>query len=168
MKEGMKTMMASDAVAESGTTEKILEIFTDGACKGNPGVGGWGAYLRYGDAEKKLSGAEAFTTNNKMELRAAIEALKAVKRPCKIVITTDSSYVKQGINGWIFKWKANNWQTSNKQPVKNVELWQELDALCSRLRPHWRWVKGHSGHPGNETADALANQAIAALKTQGG
>ncbi|MBR1375055.1 MAG: ribonuclease HI [Cardiobacteriaceae bacterium] len=140
--------------------EKILEIYCDGACKGNPGIGGWGAYLRWGDIEKKLCGWAERTTNNQMELQAAIEALKAIKRPCKIRITTDSNYVRQGICEWIWKWKANGWKTSDKKDVKNVELWQELDRLNQIFQPQWNWVKGHSGNPGNEMADYLANLAI--------
>ncbi|SUO96221.1 ribonuclease HI [Suttonella ornithocola] len=142
----------------------ILEIYTDGACKGNPGIGGWGVLMRYGVHEKTLNGAEHHTTNNRMELTAAIEALKAIKKPCEIHLTTDSVYVKNGINDWLPKWKANQWRTAQKKPVKNVELWQELDALATKFTIHWHWVKGHSGHPGNEMADQLANEAIKQLQ----
>lgn len=144
----------------------ILEIYTDGACKGNPGIGGWGVYMRYGKHEKSLKGADWETTNNRMELIAAIEALKAVKRAYPIHLTTDSNYVKNGITDWLPKWKAKNWRTANNQPVKNVELWQALDALVQQHDIQWFWVKGHSGHPGNEMADSLANQAIEALRKQ--
>lgn len=145
--------------------EKILEIYTDGACKGNPGIGGWGVLMRYGKHEKTLSGAEWQTTNNRMELTATIEALKAVKRPCPIHLTTDSNYVKNGITDWLPKWKAKNWRTANNQAVKNVELWQALDALVQQHQIEWFWVKGHSGHVGNERADFLANQAIEQLRS---
>lgn len=135
-------------------------LFTDGACKGNPGKGGWGALLRYGEQEKELFGGELDTTNNRMELMAAIEGLRALKRPCEVVLTTDSSYVKQGINEWMPKWQANGWRTANKQPVKNQDLWQQLDAMVKQHKVEWRWVKGHSGHVENERADALANKGV--------
>ncbi len=138
----------------------IVEIFTDGACRGNPGPGGWGALLRFADAEKELNGAVPDTTNNRMELQAAIEALKALTKPCRVRLTTDSEYVKNGITRWIEGWKKNNWKTSAKKPVKNVELWQELDMLARQHEIQWAWVKGHSGHPENERADSLANMAI--------
>ncbi len=141
-------------------TEKILEIFTDGACRGNPGIGGWGAVMRWGNHEKVLNGAVEETTNNRMELTAAIEALKAVKRPCKIQLTTDSIYVKNGVTQWLASWKKNHWKTAQKKPVKNVDLWQALDGQIAEKDVQWFWVKGHSGHPGNEMADQLANQAI--------
>ena len=141
-----------------------LHIYTDGACKGNPGIGGWGALLCYGPHQKTLNGAEAMTTNNRMELTAAIEALRAVKRACPITIHTDSSYLKNGITQWLSGWKRNGWKTADKKPVKNIELWQALDALVSQHQVEWRWVKGHSGHPGNEMADQLANDAIRALQ----
>lgn len=137
-----------------------IEIFTDGACRGNPGPGGWGALLRYGDHEKKLYGAEADTTNNRMELLATIRALESLNRSCKVVITTDSQYVKNGITDWIKNWKKRNWKTANRKPVKNVDLWLQLDALVDQHEVEWRWVKGHSGHTENELADQLANQAI--------
>ncbi|WP_353408420.1 ribonuclease HI [Pseudoteredinibacter isoporae] len=139
---------------------KTVEIFTDGACKGNPGPGGWGALLRYGDKEKSLCGGERETTNNRMELMAAIEALKALKQSCQVVLTTDSQYVRQGITQWMFNWKKNGWKTAAKQPVKNADLWKLLDEESQRHDLEWRWVKGHSGHRENEIADALANQGI--------
>ncbi len=143
-----------------------LEIYTDGACKGNPGIGGWGVFMRYGQYKKTLKGAESHTTNNRMELTAAIEALKAIKRPCQITITTDSNYVKNGINHWIENWKKNGWKTAQKKPVQNIDLWQILDALNTQYQVKWHWVKGHSGHPGNEMADQLANEAIEELLRQ--
>ncbi len=137
-----------------------VEIFTDGACSGNPGPGGWGAILRYKGVEKELYGFSAHTTNNQMELTAAIEALKALKRSCTIILTTDSQYVKNGITKWIFTWKKNNWRTANKKPVKNKELWIALDKEIQRHDLKWNWVKGHDGHPENERADELARKAI--------
>ncbi|MBV34466.1 ribonuclease HI [Kangiella spongicola] len=139
---------------------KTIEIFTDGACKGNPGPGGWGALLRYGDHEKRLYGGELETTNNRMELTAAIEALKALKRSCKVELTTDSVYVKNGINQWLEGWKAKGWKTAAKKPVKNKDLWQQLDEQVSKHQVNWHWVKGHSGHPENEIADELANLGV--------
>jgi ribonuclease HI len=133
-----------------------VEIFTDGACKGNPGPGGWGAVIRSGAHEKELSGGEAQTTNNRMELMAAISALNALKRPCHVVLHTDSNYVKDGITRWIFGWQRNGWKTADRKPVKNAELWQALVEATRRHRIDWRWVKGHSGHPENERADRLA------------
>ncbi len=141
----------------------IVEIHTDGACRGNPGPGGWGAILQYGGTERCLSGAEARTTNNRMELLAAIHGLEALKRGCKVRLVTDSQYVRQGIMQWMANWKRNNWRTASRAPVKNVDLWQRLDAAASRHDIDWVWVKGHSGHPGNERADALARAAIDAL-----
>lgn len=143
---------------------KHIEVFTDGACKGNPGPGGWGALLRFNGHEKSLYGGEANTTNNRMELTAAIEALRAVKERCIIDLTTDSQYVRQGITEWISSWKARGWKTASKQPVKNVDLWQQLDALIQQHEVRWHWVKGHSGHRENEIADQLANQGIEELK----
>lgn len=137
-----------------------VEIWTDGACSGNPGPGGWGAVLRFGDREKELSGGEAQTTNNRMELRAAIESLNALKRPCDVLLHTDSRYVMDGITDWIRGWKARGWKTAAKKPVKNADLWQELDAANSRHRVRWHWVKGHAGDAGNERADQLAREAI--------
>jgi len=135
---------------------KKVEIWTDGACSGNPGPGGWGALLRYGKNEKELSGFAENTTNNQMELKATIESLKALKGKCEVILTTDSSYVKNGITGWIFNWKKNNWKTANKKPVKNQDLWQELDELVTKHKIEWHWVKGHNGHPENEKVDSLA------------
>ena len=139
-----------------------VEIFTDGACSGNPGPGGWGAILRWRGVEKELAGAEPATTNNRMELMAVISALEALKRPCRAVIHTDSQYVQKGISEWIHGWKKKNWMTAAKTPVKNADLWKRLDDLVSRHQIEWRWVKGHAGHPENERADALARGAIAA------
>ncbi|MGB1160328.1 MAG: ribonuclease HI [Alphaproteobacteria bacterium] len=138
----------------------VVEIFTDGACSGNPGPGGWGAILRYGDTEKELSGGEAETTNNRMELTAAIEALNALKRPCEIVLTTDSTYVKDGITSWIDGWKKRGWKNSQKKPVKNEDLWKALDEARSRHTVEWKWVKGHAGHAENERCDELARNAM--------
>ena len=137
-----------------------VELFTDGACKGNPGPGGWGVLLRYGQNEKELFGGESNTTNNRMELQAAIEGLNALSRPCEVVLTTDSQYVKQGINQWVAGWKRNGWKTAAKQPVKNKDLWQALDDACVRHQVEWCWVKGHAGHDGNERADQLANRGV--------
>ena len=137
-----------------------IQIFTDGACRGNPGPGGWGVILRSGSHEKELFGGEQSTTNNRMELRAAIGGLAALKRPSRVTVTTDSQYVRQGITQWIEGWKRNQWRTSAKKPVKNQDLWQLLDELTSRHEVTWEWVKGHSGHPDNELADALANRGI--------
>jgi ribonuclease HI len=138
----------------------IVEIFTDGACRGNPGPGGWGALLRYKGTEKRISGAEAQTTNNRMELMAAIEALASLKRPCSVSLTTDSQYVKKGINEWMADWKRRGWKTADKKPVKNLDLWQRLDEAARRHTVEWRWVRGHTGHVENEMVDALANRAI--------
>jgi ribonuclease HI len=143
---------------------KNIKIFTDGACKGNPGKGGWGAVLKYGETEKEISGYNPHTTNNIMELSAAVEALKILKEPCNVILTTDSNYVKNGISSWIFNWKKNGWKTSAKKPVKNKQLWQELDKLAQNHTIQWEWVKGHSGHPENERCDELANEAILAVK----
>ena len=141
-----------------------VEIFTDGACKGNPGPGGWGAILRYGTTEKEIYGASKNTTNNIMELTAVIESLKNLNKPCELIITTDSKYVKNGITEWIHNWKKNGWRTAVKKEVKNKELWIELDSLIQIHSITWDWVKGHSGHPDNERADLLANIAIEELK----
>jgi ribonuclease HI len=143
---------------------KSVEIFTDGACSGNPGPGGWGAILRYNGVEKELSGGEARTTNNRMELTAAIEALSALKTPCKVDLYTDSNYLRDGIRGWIEGWKRNGWMTAAKKPVKNAELWQALDAARATHTIEWHWVKGHAGHPENERADELARLAMAPFK----
>ena len=139
-----------------------VDIFTDGACSGNPGPGGWGAILRSGDREKELSGGERATTNNRMELTAVIRGLEALKKTTNVVIHTDSRYVMDGVTQWLARWKRNGWKTADKKPVKNEDLWRELDVLCARHEVQWRWVKGHSGHDGNERADALARAAIPA------
>jgi ribonuclease HI len=141
-----------------------VELFTDGACSGNPGPGGWGAILRWQGTERELSGGEAETTNNRMELKAVIEGLAALKRPCKVAVYTDSQYVQKGISEWIFSWKKRGWKTADNKPVKNLDLWQTLDGLVSRHKIQWHWVKGHAGHPENERADALARQGIKSLK----
>jgi len=137
-----------------------VEVFTDGACRGNPGPGGWGAILRCKGKEKELYGGDAETTNNRMELMAAIMALESLSRPCQVALTTDSKYVLQGITEWIVGWKKRGWKNSAKQPVKNVDLWQRLDAANAKHQVEWHWVKGHSGHDENERADALANRGI--------
>jgi ribonuclease HI len=142
----------------------VVEIFSDGACKGNPGPGGWGAVLRYQGREKELFGGEPETTNNRMELMAVIEALRALRRPCRVRITTDSQYVMRGITEWIGSWKRNGWLTSAKKPVKNQDLWRELDAALAVHEVQWRWVRGHTGHPENERADALANAGLVGAK----
>lgn len=146
---------------------QLVEIFTDGACRGNPGPGGWAALLRYGRHEKTLSGCQARTTNNKMELLAALMGLKALKRPSKVRIYTDSQYLKRGITEWLPKWKRSGWLTSNRAPVKNVDLWRELDVVCQRHQVQWRWVRGHAGHVENERVDALARSAIETLLVNG-
>ena len=145
---------------------EIVEIFTDGACSGNPGPGGWGALLRMSGHEKELFGGEADTTNNRMELTAVIRALEALKRPVHARVHTDSQYVQKGISEWIHAWKQRGWRTAGRQPVKNAELWRELDELASRHRIEWRWVKGHAGHAENERADALARRGTETLKTK--
>lgn len=142
---------------------KEIELYTDGACKGNPGPGGWGALLRYGNKERKLCGGEPHTTNNRMELMAAIKGLEALKESCRVQLTTDSQYVRQGITQWLAGWKKNGWKTSAKKPVKNDDLWRQLDEQASRHDITWHWVKGHSGHIENEIADQLANQGIEEL-----
>ncbi len=138
-----------------------VEIFTDGACSGNPGPGGWGALLRYRGAERSLTGGAAATTNNRMELMAAIAALEALTRPSKVTLCTDSVYLCDGITEWIRRWKVNGWRTAARKPVKNVDLWQRLDAALGAHEVDWRWVKGHAGDPGNERADALARDGLA-------
>lgn len=141
------------------TDLSYVEIATDGACKGNPGPGGWGALIRHGDKEKEISGGEPDTTNNRMELRAAIEALNALKRPCKVKLSIDSTYVKDGITQWIFNWQKNGWRTAAKKPVKNADLWQDLLEAVKRHDIEWHWVKGHAGDADNERADVLASDA---------
>ncbi|MEE4376998.1 MAG: ribonuclease HI [Candidatus Competibacteraceae bacterium] len=144
-----------------------VEIFTDGACSGNPGPGGWGVVLRWQGHEKTLYGGENQTTNNRMELLAAIKGLEALKRPCHVIVGTDSRYVQQGISEWLPNWKRRNWQTADKKPVKNKDLWQRLEAAVTRhQRVEWHWLKGHSGHPDNERADALARAGIVAARTE--
>ena len=138
-----------------------VTIHTDGACSGNPGPGGWGAILRFGEVEKELKGGEAHTTNNRMELMAAISALETLKKPCTVDLYTDSQYVRQGITGWIHGWKKNGWRTSDKKPVKNVDLWQRLDAALNPHEVRWHWIKGHAGHDENERADQLAREGVA-------
>lgn len=149
-------------------TSTELHIWTDGACKGNPGVGGWGALLRWGDHDKELFGGDPATTNNRMELTAVIEALRALTRPVQATIHVDSTYVMQGIQSWIAGWKRNGWRTAAKKPVKNEDLWRALDEQVQRHDLTWVWVKGHAGDPGNERADALANQGVDQVRVSGG
>ncbi|MCZ4052403.1 ribonuclease HI [Oxalobacter sp. OxGP1] len=137
-----------------------VEIYTDGACRGNPGPGGWGVWMVSGPHEKELFGGELNTTNNRMELTAVITALRALRRPCRVILHTDSQYVQKGISEWIVGWKARGWRTADKKPVKNADLWQELDEATRRHDIQWRWVKGHAGHEGNERADRLANKGV--------
>jgi ribonuclease HI len=143
--------------------EEVVEIYSDGACKGNPGVGGWGALLRNGERVRELFGGELATTNNRMELMAVIRALEALKRPCRVRVHTDSQYVQLGISRWIHGWKKNGWRTADKKPVKNADLWRELDELAQKHDMEWVWVKGHAGDPGNERADELANAGAASV-----
>ncbi|MBS0366223.1 MAG: ribonuclease HI [Proteobacteria bacterium] len=145
----------------------MIEIYTDGACRGNPGPGGWGVLLRHGEHHKELSGAEPHTTNNRMEMTAVIRALEALKRPVPARLYTDSKYVLQGITEWLPGWKARGWRTAQRKPVLNQDLWQQLDALAAQHRVDWQWVKGHAGNPGNERVDRLANEAIDALTARG-
>ncbi len=142
----------------------MVEIYSDGACKGNPGPGGWGAVLRYAGHEKELFGGERHTTNNRMELLAVIRALEALTRPMQVEVHTDSQYVQKGISEWIAGWKARGWKTADRKPVKNADLWRELDALAGRHRISWHWVRGHAGHPENERADALANRGVESVR----
>ncbi|WP_297324118.1 ribonuclease HI [Nitrosomonas sp.] len=144
---------------------KVVEIYTDGACKGNPGIGGWGALLRYAGHEREIFGGEKLTTNNRMELLAAIRALESLKRPCKVHLHTDSQYVQKGISQWIDAWKAHNWRTSAKKPVKNEDLWKLLDQLTQQHDIEWCWVRGHSGNNDNERADELANRGVEMIST---
>jgi ribonuclease HI len=145
---------------QTQSTTAPVELYTDGACSGNPGPGGWGALLRWKGQEKELCGGEPGTTNNRMELMAVIEGLKTLTRTCTVAIYTDSQYVKNGMTSWIHGWKKNGWKTASKQPVKNADLWQALDTECKRHTIEWHWVKGHAGHPENERADALARQGV--------
>ena len=149
------------------TERPHVTIWTDGACSGNPGPGGWGAILRYGEVEKEMSGGEAETTNNRMELLAAISALNALKEPCAVDLHTDSKYVMDGISKWIHGWKKNGWKTADRKPVKNIDLWQKLDALREKHDIAWHWVKGHAGTELNERADRLANEGMAPFKKRG-
>ena len=144
--------------------DEEIELFTDGACKGNPGPGGWGALLRMGGRERELFGGEPHTTNNRMEMLAVIRGLQALTRPCRVVVHTDSQYVQKGISEWIRGWKARGWKTADRKPVKNEDLWRELDALAATHTVDWRWVKGHAGHPENERADGLANRGVESLR----
>lgn len=139
---------------------KQVEIFTDGACRGNPGPGGWGALLRYGDHEREIFGGEAETTNNRMEMTAALKALESLSEPCVVDLTTDSEYLRKGMTEWLAGWKARNWKTASRQPVKNADIWKALEAAVARHEIRWHWVKGHSGHAENERADQLANRGI--------
>jgi ribonuclease HI len=143
---------------------ETVRIYTDGACKGNPGPGGWGALLRVGAHEKELFGGELQTTNNRMELAAVINALASLKRPCEVEIYTDSQYVRNGITEWLAQWRRRGWKTADGKPVKNLDLWQDLEREAARHKVRWHWVRGHSGHDGNERADALANRGVATLK----
>lgn len=144
-----------------------VELYTDGACQGNPGPGGWGALLRYRGVEKELSGGEGATTNNRMELTAVIRGFEALTRPCRVVVTTDSQYVRNGITDWINRWRRNGWRTADRKPVKNSDLWQRLDELVGAHEVEWHWVKGHAGHPENERADRLATAAIGRPRRDG-
>ena len=154
--------MTRSSAAPKKPTAKVVDIFTDGACRGNPGPGSWGVLLRYDGEEKELCGGEAATTNNRMELMAAIQGLNALKRPCRVTLSTDSRYVMDGLTKWIHGWLKNGWKTADKKPVKNADLWQELLAAAKPHRVEWVWVKGHAGHPDNERADKLASDAAIA------
>ena len=160
---GARVAAGDDDAPAAGTARGTVTIYTDGACKGNPGPGGWGALLRAGGHEKELYGGEHATTNNRMELTAVIRALESLKRDCDVDLYTDSQYVKQGIESWVRNWKRNGWKTADRKPVKNAELWRELDALNARHRVRWHWVRGHSNDPDNERADALANRGVQQL-----
>ena len=157
-------LMAAIAALEALTRPCVVEIHTDGACSGNPGPGGWGAILSFGDREKELNGGEPHTTNNRMELMAAISALEALKRPCHVDLHTDSEYLRNGITAWIHGWKKNGWRTADKKPVKNVDLWKRLDAALAHHDVRWHWVKGHAGHAMNERADQLARDGLVAAR----
>ncbi len=147
--------------------EKAVEVYTDGACRGNPGPGGWGVLLRWGGHERELKGSEPDTTNNRMELQAAIEALSALRRRCRVELYTDSEYLRRGITEWLPGWKQRGWKTASRKPVRNRELWEALDRLQQKHEVRWHWVKAHAGHPGNERADALANEAIDEMNGRG-
>lgn len=157
---GTKTSKTSDLQSSRNDDLPLVRICTDGACSGNPGPGGWGALLGYGTHEKTLSGYAHYTTNNRMEMLAVIRALETLKRPCKVILTTDSQYVKNGITQWIKRWKVRGWRKADGKAVLNVDLWQKMDALCSQHEVNWKWVKGHAGHPENERADQLAREGI--------
>ena len=156
--------MTPPLLGDGAVQPKLVQIFTDGACKGNPGVGGWGAVLRFGEREKELCGGVPHTTHNRMELTAVIESLRALRGRCMVAVYTDSQYVQRGISEWLSSWKKRGWRTASKEPVKNEDLWRELDALAQQHEVSWHWVKGHAGHPENERADALANEGIARLQ----
>jgi ribonuclease HI len=151
-------------MSRSTSTAEVVRIYTDGACKGNPGPGGWGALLKAGAGERELFGGEPDTTNNRMELTAVIRALESLKPPCEVAVYTDSQYVQKGISEWLPDWKRRGWRTADKKPVKNVDLWQALDRLAGMHRVAWHWVRGHAGHPENERADALANRGVESLR----
>jgi ribonuclease HI len=146
------------------TASKVVDIYADGACKGNPGAGGWGALLEHDGKTRELCGGEAQTTNNRMELTAVIRALEALRRPCRAKVHTDSQYVQRGISAWIHDWKRRGWRTADRKPVKNQDLWRRLDELAQQHDVEWIWVKGHAGHPGNERADELANRGVASIQ----
>ena len=158
------TERAADQSTTGGGGGGRVIIHTDGACSGNPGPGGWGAILQWGDRKRELKGGEPYTTNNRMELMAAIMALETLKRPCDVELYTDSQYLRQGVMDWIGGWKRNGWRTADRKPVKNVDLWQRLDAAVARHAVHWHWVRGHAGHDLNERADELAREAIAEIR----
>lgn len=158
--------MTIDSTTPPKTALKKVQLFTDGACKGNPGVGGWGALLRYGTIEKELFGGQAHTTNNRMELLAVIEGLKTLKTRCRVEVYTDSVYVQKGVTEWLVNWKARGWKTADKKPVKNDDLWRELDTQLPHHDLSWHWVKGHAGHVENERADGLANKGVELVRAQ--
>jgi len=153
----------SKSESRADPSSNVVRIYADGACKGNPGPGGWGAILRVGQKEKEIFGGESHTTNNRMELTAVIRALESLKQPCPVEVYTDSQYVQKGISEWLPDWKRRGWRTADRKPVKNVDLWQELERLASEHRIAWHWVRGHAGHPENERADALANRGVESL-----
>jgi ribonuclease HI len=165
MEESLRNAKTHESPVSShpSRTSKVVDIYTDGACKGNPGVGGWGALLTSGDRTREIYGGEPLTTNNRMELTAVIRALEALKRPSRVRLHTDSQYVQQGITAWIHQWKKRGWRTADKKPVKNADLWRHLDEVAARHEIDWVWVRGHSGHDGNERADELANLGCAAV-----
>jgi ribonuclease HI len=160
-------MALTERAADQGTADGRVIIHTDGACSGNPGPGGWGAILQWGGRKRELKGGEAYTTNNRMELMAAIMAIETLKRTCDVDLYTDSQYLRQGITGWIESWKRNGWKTADRKPVKNADLWQRLDTAVARHAVHWHWVRGHAGHDMNERADELARQAISEIRNAG-